>query len=174
VRISAPADCRALRSPRESSTLACCDRSPCTATTRGSSRIASSWYGRSGRNAPAAVLQRQRSPSRLLAATERSEKRLPATAWVQRVIKTCGFSWRRPVVLSLLSNAPTAREMAHGRTKGPERRRNGCGFEVTDPAVLGRVQIHLPDHAGAKEWAHPRRSTPISARSLGFEFAVSR
>jgi hypothetical protein len=37
--------------------------------------------------------------------------------------------------------------------------------EVKDPADLGRVQIHLPDHAGgAKEWARVVR--PLIGRAL--------
>ena len=89
----------ALRSARESSSLVCCGHSSGTAATRESSRIASPWHGRPDRSGPAAVLLRQRSPSRLLAARERSEKPPSATAWVQRVIRACGSSWQRPMAL---------------------------------------------------------------------------
>ena len=86
-----------LRCEPESSTLMCCGHSPGTAATCDFSRIASPWYGRPDRSGPAPVLLRQRSPSRLPAAKERSEKPPSArrTAWVQRVIQACGFLRRR-------------------------------------------------------------------------------
>ena len=47
---------KSLRSLRTVSTLTCCGRRPGTARRRESSRIASPWYGRPERSAPAAVL----------------------------------------------------------------------------------------------------------------------
>src|SRR5688572_24715765 len=94
----------------------CCGHSSDTATTFASSQIVSPWYGLPDRSGPAAVLLQQRSPSRPLAAKERSERLPPAirSASVQRVIHACGFLLAE-VRAPLLTNASTAREPRNGQ-----------------------------------------------------------